>query len=105
MEKIITQYQEKLKELEDFKQRALEDTAFVLKWVCEKPLVIGNTTYSYAKDENGNLYPTYLDSVSREFEPIYDKEQTFEFGWTDFDQVARILDVIRQKLSEIGQMR
>lgn len=101
MEKIITKYQEKLKELEDFKQQALEDTAFVLKFVCENPLVIGNTTYSYAKDENGNLYPTYLDSVSGEFKPIYDKEQTFDFGWADFDQVARILDVINNRLEEI----
>lgn len=102
MEKIITQYQKKLQELEEFKANALAYTADMINLHCgDKPLVIGNTSYSCELSSGGLYIPTYLDSVSGEFKPIYDKEQTFDYGWADFDQVARILDVINNRLEEI----
>lgn len=101
MEKIITQYQKKLQELENFKQKVMEETAIRIEQVFDKPFVIGNMTYYYGIDQNGNYYVAYLDSVSGEFLSIYDKEQTFDYGWADFDQVARILDVINNRLEEI----
>ena len=101
MEKIITQYQKRLQELENFKQKVMEETAIIIEHVFDEPFVIGNMTYYYGIDQNGNYYVAYLDSVSGEFKPIYDKEQTFDYGWADFEQVARILDVINNRLETI----
>jgi hypothetical protein len=102
MEKIITQYQKKLQELEEFKTSVLAYTGDMINRYCDdKPLVIGNTSYSCEWTIGGFYIPTYLDSMSKEFKPIYDKAQTFDYGWADFDQVARILDVINNRLEEI----
>ena len=101
MEKIITQFQKKLQDLEDFKEMVLEDVALSFIRLNIKKLSIGNMIYSYNADCSKHFYPTYLDNVSGEFKPIYDKEQTFDFGWADFGQVARIIDVINKRLEEI----
>ena len=46
-------------------------------------------------------WETEIAEVICDIKPIYDKEQTFDYGWADFDQVARILDVINNRLEEI----
>lgn len=100
MGKLLFQYQKKLNELEVLKEKILEDVVSTFKKTHTRPLTIGNMTYFYDRDSNGKYFPTYLDSVSGEFKPIYDKEETYDFGWADFDQVVRILDVINERLKK-----
>ena len=64
MEKIITQYQKRLQELENFKQKVMEETAIIIEHVFDEPFVIGNMTYYYGIDQNGNYYVEYLYSIS-----------------------------------------
>lgn len=66
-----------------------------------EPIAIGNMVY-WITTYNNQIVPgyRYQNDQTNTFLPIYDREQTFEFGWTDFNEVCRIFDVILKHLVE-----
>ena len=97
------EYLLKVKKLEDFKQECLGSVVTLFTTIQLKPIEIGNMVYYICKDENDMFVPAYCylcdyTGSESDFKPIYDKYQTCDFGWTDFNEVAKILDVIRNKI-------
>lgn len=102
MESYLEQY-ERIKKTEDeFKKSVLNDIVSILKRVETKHLLIGNMVYYICKDENGEEVPAYCyerDYRNGEhFLPIYDQNNSGEYGWTDFNACCRIFDVIRNRV-------
>lgn len=96
-------YKQNLQKMEDFKRACLGSVSSLFTTIHLKPIEIGNMVYYICKDEYGNSVPAYCyksDYKGNEddFKPIYDRDNTGEFGWYDFDQVVRILDVIRDRI-------
>ena len=102
MESYLEQY-ERIKKTEDeFKKSVLNDIVSILKSVGSTPLFIGNMVYYICEDENGEDVPAYCYardySNSKSFLPIYDKNNSGEYGWSDFNACCRIFDVIRNRV-------
>lgn len=97
MGKYLERYHKELERFEAFKKQCLNEVVNLFQTIQLKPITIGNGTY-YICVHNKKVVPAYLDSVSGEFRPIYDKDATYDFGWADFDQVVRLLDMIREKI-------
>jgi hypothetical protein len=91
---------QRIKKLErDFIESALTGVVNIIKTIFVKPVNIGNMVYYYV-EYNGREVPAYcyLSDYRKgeyKFEPIYDELGYGEFGWADFEEVARILDLIK----------
>lgn len=98
MESYLKQY-ERIKKIEDdFKKSVLNSIVSILK----HNLFIGNMVYYICKDENGDEVPAYCYERDYRngdhFLPIYDKNNSGKYGWSDFNECCRIFDVIRNKV-------
>jgi hypothetical protein len=104
MEKYTDIYAAALENLNEVKRIIMLSVANNLKYIATKPIIIGNMAYWVVK-ENGEDVPAYCylsDYQSgKPFLPIYDKDNTCEFGWSDFTECCRIFNMIRYKLSKI----
>lgn len=105
MEKYLNQYRVHLGSLESFKEATMSSVVMWIKAVVGSPLVIGNMVYYFVKDKRGMEVPAYCYlrdfGPNCVFYPIYDADETCEFGWTDFDECCRIFDVIRDTISNM----
>lgn len=95
----INDYRKLVSDTERFKKQIMDDVVAVFKTKYRKPITIGNMVYYICKDRSGNDVPAYCykcdwDGDRKKMLPIYDSEGTHEFGWYNFDDVAKILDVI-----------
>lgn len=104
MEKYLEQYQQKMIAVEDFKASTLDSIVTNIKVIAVNPVHIGNMVYYYV-NHNGKDVPAYCyyndyKQGNTTFLPIYDSENTGEFGWTDFSECCRIFDVIRDRLTD-----
>ena len=91
------------KRMDNFKNQCLVSVVNLFKTIQMKPIEIGNMVYYICKDESGKEVPAYCyksDYKGNEgdFKPIYDRNETHEFGWICFNDVVRILDVIRERI-------
>lgn len=89
--------------MEDFKNGCLNSVVNLFKTIQMKPIEIGNMVYFICSDVFGNDVPAYCyksDYKGNEddFKPIYDRNETHEYGWICFNDVVRILDVIRDRI-------
>ena len=73
-----------------------------LKAVYAKPIIIGNMVY-WIVTLDGEDVPAYcyLSDFQKGggFLPIYDENNTGEFGWSDFSECCRIFDVILDRIT------
>jgi hypothetical protein len=104
MDKYLEQYQQKMIAVEDFKASTLDSIVTNIKVIAVNPVHIGNMVYYYV-NHNGKDVPAYCyyndyKQGNTTFLPIYDSENTGEFGWTDFSECCRIFDVIRDRLTD-----
>lgn len=101
MESYLEQYKYMNQRVDEFKKSTLNGVVNIIKWIETKPLSIGNMVYFYCTDENGNEVPAYCyksDYIKGgKFLPIYDENNTGEFGWSDFEECCRIFEVIRKE--------
>lgn len=104
MERYTDTYAAALKNLIEVKRIIMLSVADNLKCIAAKPITIGNMVYWFV-EENGEDVPAYCylnDYQSgKPFLPIYDKDNTCEFGWSDFTECCRIFNVIRDNLAKI----
>ena len=102
MESYLEQYERIKKTEDDFKKSVLNSIVSILKRVETKHLFIGNMVYYICEDENGDEVPAYCYERDYRngcpFLPIYDKNNSGEYGWSDFNECCRIFDVIRNKV-------
>jgi hypothetical protein len=98
MESYLEQYVRIKKSEDDFKKSVLNSIVSILK----HDLFIGNMVYYICEDENGDEVPAYCYERDYRnggpFLPIYDKNNSGEYGWSDFNECCRIFDVIRNKV-------
>lgn len=102
METYLEQYERVKKTEDEFKKSVLNSIVSILKCVETKHLFIGNMVYYTCKDENGEEVPAYCYASDyrngEPFLPIYDKNNSGVYGWSDFNECCRIFDVIRNKV-------
>lgn len=89
------------KQEEQFIDFMFNDIVSFFADVWMKPLTIGNMVYFYT-EYNGRYVPAYcyLNDYERgdiSWLPIYDENNSGCFGWSNIEEVVRILDVIRDK--------
>lgn len=98
MEKYSDLYKKHLESLRSLEMSIMDSIVIAIKIISVKPLAIGNMEYFYV-NENGTDVPAYkYKNSGDDFLPIYDKDNTGEFGWSDFGECCRIFDVIRYTL-------
>jgi len=102
MEKNTDIYQQALEQVNVCKQQILNKVVKAIKKYGE-PIHIGNMVYYYTRF-NGKDVPAYCyihEYVKglNVFSPIYDKNNTCLFGWSDFMECCRIFDVIEKNIS------
>lgn len=94
-------YETALKSVKDTRRMILAVVATWIKAVYSKPIIIGNMVYWVIKI-NGEDVPAYCQlndyKTGGIFWPIYDEDNTGEFGWSDFSECCRIFDVICDKI-------
>ena len=102
METYIDRYNKALGVFKQEIHAMMNEIVMMLKTISCEPLHIGNTYYYYV-NYNGEDVPAYCsdhdyENGNRTFEPIYDENQTYEFGWIDMQDCCRIFEVIRKRL-------
>jgi hypothetical protein len=94
-------YETALKSVKDARRMILAVVATWIKAVYSKPIIIGNMVYWVIKI-NGEDVPAYCYLSDYKnggpFLPVYDEDNTGEFGWSDFSECCRIFDVICDKI-------
>jgi hypothetical protein len=104
METYSEQYNLIKKQEEEFIDVMFKDIVSMFKNTWLAPKVIGNMVYYYC-EENGKSVPAYCylfdyNNGNKVFKPIYDKENNQEYGWSNIEDVIRILDYIRKVFYE-----
>lgn len=102
MNKFLDDYKQQLANIERFKDSVLDNIVMKIKVLPMKPVHIGNMVYYYV-NHNGKDVPAYCymsdyDENNPQFLPIYDSENTGEFGWSDFEECCRIFDKILEHI-------
>ena len=105
MERYTDTYAAALKNLIEVKHIIMLSVADNLKCIAAKPIHIGNSWY-YVVNHNGKDVPGYCpqcdyDPSNPKFLPIYDEDNSGEFGWSNFTECCRIFNAIRDKLAKI----
>ena len=101
----LNDYEKRVKALENYKKAIINEVVNIIKTISVDPVIIGNMVYFYVQ-ENGKDVPAYCylrdyDKNNPKWLPIYDSNNTGEFGWYEFEQCCRIFDVIRNKVMNI----
>ena len=93
-------YRAALDNLKDTRKTILSNLVHNIKIVAAKPIAIGNMEYFYITMPDGREVPAYrhLSDKDKDFLPIYDEDDTGEYGWSDFSACCRLFDVIYNKL-------
>lgn len=100
MDTYIQRYNKALGEFNNAKHEMMNEIVNMIKAKSDKPIHIGNGYYYYVNC-NGVDVPAYSnDNTNPEFLPIYDEEETYDFGWVRFEECCRLFEVIREKLTE-----
>ena len=105
MERYTDTYAAALQNLIEVKRIIMLSVADNLKCIAAKPIHIGNHWF-YVVNHNGKDVPGYChqrdyDPSNPKFLPIYDEDNSGEFGWSDFTECCRIFNVIRDNLAKI----
>ena len=105
MERYTDTYAAALQNLIEVKRIIMLSVAYNLKCIAAKPIHIGNHWF-YVVNHNGKDVPGYChqrdyDPSNPKFLPIYDEDNSGEFGWSDFTECCRIFNVIRDNLAKI----
>ena len=99
----LAAYEHANNEMKRFKDKAMEGIVGLIKVKGDKPIYIGNMIY-YHMMHNGKEVPCYCYRCNytspKDFRPIYDEDNTLEFGWHDFEECCRIFDVIHKELTK-----
>ena len=97
----LAAYEHANNEMKRFKDKTMEGIVGLIKVKGDKPIYIGNMIY-YHMMHNGKEVPCYgyRFDTSVVFHPIYDEDNTLEFGWHDFEECCRIFDVIHKELTK-----
>jgi hypothetical protein len=95
-------YETALKSVKGTRKMILAVVVMWIKAVYAKPIIIGNMVY-WVTTLDGEDVPAYCylsDFPPKDggFLPIYDENNTGEFGWSDFSECCRIFDVILDKI-------
>ena len=100
----LEMYKKQLDSVDTFKKQLLNHIVTIIKCINVHPLCIGNMMYFYT-EYKGEEVPAYCyvsdykqGGDKAKFLPIYDEDETCEFGWRDFEQCCRIFDVIEKTL-------
>ena len=104
MERYTDTYAAALKNLIEVKRIIMLSVVDKLKCIAAKPIHIGNHWF-YVVNHNGKDVPGYChqrdyDPSNPKFLPIYDEDNSGEFGWSDFTECCRIFNVIRDNLAK-----
>ena len=104
--KYIDRYEEALMKFDNFKKGILDEIVSIFDKLYRKPLELGNMVFYVCCDERGEKTPAYKYNNTNElnhFQPIYDKNCSYDFGWADFTDVCAICDKIKEKIGkELG---
>ena len=104
MEAYIDKYNKALGEFRNAKHAMMNEIVTMIKTIACKPIHIGNTYYYYV-NHNGVDVPAYCNEndyneSNPEFLPVYDEEETYEFGWARFEECCLLFEVIRRVLTK-----
>lgn len=107
MESYKEQYSRALENLNEAKRIIISSVASHIKCVAGKPVRVGNHWF-YVVEHNGVEVPAYChmnnyDERNPKFLPIYDENNTGEFGWSDFTECCRIFELIKNRLLGIEE--
>lgn len=96
-------YENAKKQLEQTREQMLSEIAKRIDKY-HKYINIGNMQYYVCDDPyTHKLTPAYRYlNEHTEFDPMYDRNQTYDYGWADFESVARLLDLISDFLLSKG---
>lgn len=102
MGKMYREYNEIIKRVDNFKISTINSVVNNIKTIAAKPIHIGNHWFYYVS-HNGKDVPAYChfrdyNENNSKFLPIYDEDNTGEFGWSDFMECCRIFDLINDRL-------
>ena len=102
MEAYIDKYNKALGEFRKAKHAMMNEIVTMIKTIACKPIHIGNTYYYYV-NHNCVDVPAYCNENdynenNPEFLPVYDEEETYDFGWVRFEECCRLFEVIRRVL-------
>lgn len=101
--KHLEEYRKRMADIADFRSRVVSSVASQIRTLCKEPIVIGNMVYYYMTYK-GKEVPAYcyLGEYRNggSFNPIYDEDDTQEFGWSNFEDCCRIFDMIEKTLFE-----
>lgn len=105
MERYTDIYAAALNNFNEVKHNIIVGIASNIKCIAAKPIHIGNHWF-YVVNHNGKDVPGYChqrdyDPNNPKFLPIYDEDNSGEFGWSDFTECCRIFNVIRDNLAKI----
>lgn len=100
MEKYSDIYNKQLESTKAIQRMIMDHIVAVFKVGNLEPLWIGNMVYFFF-EINGVEVPVYAyfnDYQTGDFNwlPIYDEDNTGEFGWSDFSECCRIFDEIEK---------
>ena len=100
---------QRIKSIEkQFIENMLNDIVTYFKTIVLKPVIMGNIVYFYCEENNKDVpaycYLTDYNEGRKEFKPIYDRNNTMEFGWANIECVISILDALKLKLYNIGDV-
>lgn len=100
-------YFNKCAELENLKSEMLGEIVTLFSKRGNKPIFLGNMVYSVCTFE-GKVVPAYCylsdykaTNGGCQFLPIYDEFGNGDFGWRNFDDVARIFDTIKPLFGKV----
>lgn len=100
--KHLEEYERQIKNLNKFKHDIMRSVVTSIKTISVKPLHIGNMVYFYTEHKGEDVpaycYKSEYEETNPTFLPIYDEDNTLEFGWSDFSECCRIFDVIENTL-------
>lgn len=104
METYIERYNKALSEFKNAKQSMMNEIVNMIKTIACKPLHIGNAYYYYV-NHNGIDVPAYCNEEyynenNPEFLPVYDEDETYDFGWQRFEECCRLFEVIKRVLTK-----
>ena len=96
----LESYKKQLEKLEVFKKGMLDEVVFFFDVLYKKPLKIGDVVFYTCCDSVGNKVPAYRYDTESEFKPMYDRFETMAFGWSEFSDVCKLCDKIKEVMGK-----
>ena len=98
------EYSKKLEEISRLEQEIMSRIVTMIKTIAAKPIHIGNYWYYYCeykgKEVPAECHETDYRGDNKVFQPIYDEDETYEFGNVKFINCCRVFDVIEERLNQ-----